>query len=122
MTQGKIFFAHPKNTFGTGIEHRALHALYTDGWDVLNPADHQAGYAEKGMAHFLELVGECEAIAYMSFEDGALGAGVAREILEAHLLDRGVFRIDPHSCEITRDTSRFSGVLSISQTRERLAA
>lgn len=124
MTEGLIYFAHPTNTYRTALETAAIEALLCDGWDVLNPADacHQDGYNDLGMPYFLDLIGSCEALAYMPFTDGPLGAGVAREVLEATLLGKPVFKINPASGQLIGLHTPFAGVLTIAQTRERLAA
>lgn len=117
-----IYFAHPKSTYGSPLEKHAIEELLRDGWDVCNPADHQAGYVERGMQHFLDLATTCGALAYLPFADGSIGAGVAREILEAQLDGKPIFKIDPVTGNVGKLTTPFAGVLTIEETRARLAA
>jgi hypothetical protein len=63
---------------------------------VVNPAEHQK---EPTMAKFLLMVEQADALAYRTFDDDFIGAGVAQEVLAAALHGKQIFRI----MDLTRD-------------------
>ena len=101
-TNMKIYFAHPINTYGTEGEATIVNALESTGYKVVNPNSEQcksrisgfrAEYNDKAisspvvMGYFVGICDGCDGSAFLAFEDGKIGAGVAKEIKS--FFDRG---------------------------------
>lgn len=100
----KCYYAHPINTYGTQQEAEDISLLESFGLEVINPADENA----RSMRYFCNLVQECDCLAFRSFQDGMIGAGVAAEIEVMH---GPVFELGP---------TIFNRKLTIRQTKQRL--
>lgn len=82
----KCYLAHPVTDYGgTRRQLRAIEVIESRGWVVENPdtPPHQEGYRHRGMGHFIDVVSACDALAFMRFPSGEIGAGVAKEIERA---------------------------------------
>ncbi|QYO75664.1 hypothetical protein [Devosia salina] len=118
--------SRPTALYDSAADIHGYAVLLSAGYSIVDPnlPLHQLGYRASGMAWFLSLIeDEADALAYMTYPDGSVGAGVAREILEAHLHGLPVFRIVDR--ELVPETEMPSRILSIAQTRAenaRLAA
>lgn len=77
----KIYYAHAINIYDTPQEERDLNLLNKLG-DVVNPNTeyHSNQYKLKGMSHFMDVVVECDMLAFRPLPDGSIPKGVAREI------------------------------------------
>ena len=133
----RIYFAHPVWTYDTEVEAAIVRDLERLGYEVVNPnsSEHQAAYAEHGMAHFTVLAASCEALAYLSETDENwgidypgnhdVGAGVAREILEMLVLGKPVYilsrGVHAEHWRVDCTGNRIPGVLTIEETRARRA-
>lgn len=86
----QCYFAHPVTDYGGERERVSVELIEGYGYGVLNPnsEENERGYRERGMQHFLDLIGECEVVAFQRFPGGEIGAGVAKEI--AHALELGL--------------------------------
>ena len=121
-----IYFARPTALYDSPSDIRGYAVLLSAGYQIVDPNSplHQLGYRASGMSWFLSLIeDEADALAYMTYPDGSIGAGVAREILEAHLHGLPVYRIVDR--ELLLETEMPQRILSIAQTRAenaRLAA
>jgi hypothetical protein len=118
MTTPSIYFARPTSLYDTPADIRGYAALISAGYRIVDPNTplHQLGYKANGMSWFLSVIeDEADALAYMTYLDGSVGAGVAREILEAHLHGLPVFRIVDR--ELVPETEMPKLILSIAQTR-----
>ncbi len=105
MEQGKIYFAHPINTYDTYYEKAALLCLgkFFERLIIENPNQpcHQKGYKAwkkkrgNGMRYFYEeVLPPCRGGAVaLPFFDGKLGAGVAGEIVWMMKKSRSVYVI-----------------------------
>jgi hypothetical protein len=127
--------------YGTDREAEDLAAIAKNtpiGTEIVNPnspefADQvetlkQEGHSDKIMAIFMDAVAVCDAIAYRTFDDDYIGAGVAQEVLTAAIHGKQIFRI----LDLTRDKGPMlfeqaglraafgPRVLTISQTRDRI--
>lgn len=86
----RMYFAHPITDYGTKRQADAIAALEAywreerprQPLEIENPDQphHQAGYAAHGMAYFKDVVESCWSLAFMRFPNGAIGAGMGREI------------------------------------------
>lgn len=129
-----IYFAHPVWTYDTWTEIAIVAGLEAEGWTVINPnaPEHQAAYLQGGMAYFTGLVAGCDALAWLGEDyrnwdimgggSDEVGAGVAREILEAIVHGKPVHYVYQHkdrwqSCPATMPST----ILSITETRARRA-
>ncbi len=139
----RIYFAHCMADYGNAREAAALAMLKLafPSVEIINPTSYQQDFNDwresspsnelRPMQYWTDLVKDCDALAYLWSEDDAgefvLGAGVAQEILTAHVWEKPVFEI-----AIVRDEfggigasleigTPFSAVLSISETRELIA-
>jgi len=85
----------------------------------LDQPHHQTGYKLGGMDYFMRVVEMCSALAFMRFPNGAIGAGVAKEILAAQLV--GIPIYDVSSSELVpNDAPR--PILSVEETRAMIAS
>lgn len=121
----KLYFAHPVNTYNKPIEQKALEILASEFPDceVVNPnaPEHEESYKKEGMEYFARMVRSTQAMAILPFDDGSIGAGIAKEALESLVQGSPVFYLSPPNLEV-RKLEGLSGlvVLTIEQTRARL--
>ena len=117
------YLAHPISEYGSVKQAKAIALIKRAGWDVLNPdtTAHQQAYQSaggKGMDYFIKLVKKCNALAFMRFPDGHIGAGVGKEMLTAFEMGIPVYEIDNG---ILVPTSKMpKNILSVDETRERI--
>ena len=80
--QKKIYFAHPVSQYGTKVESDTIKHLEDLGMKIINPnePEHCEAYETQGMQYFIDLCNKCDGCIYTTFENGAIGAGVAKEI------------------------------------------
>ncbi len=119
----KCYFAHPVSDYGGSERQRnAIAALEAAGWTVENPDTpiHQAAYRQHGMTHFIEVVEGCDALAFMRFPDGAIGAGVAKEIERALQCRKSVFDVSPGTLLHGIGDMMPEPILTVEETRSRL--
>ena len=78
----KCYYAHPLSLYDTCQETRDVKLLEKLGYKVVNPNNSiiEYAYKEKGFEVFLEEVKQCHVLAFRSFPDGSIGAGVGSEI------------------------------------------
>lgn len=100
----KIYYAHPQTWYGTEREAADLKAIAAQTpmhTEIVNPGEDKFGARTamakangwSVMAIFLEAVEKADAIAYRTFDDDYIGAGVAQEVLIAALNGHQIFRI-----------------------------
>src|SRR5690606_11353674 len=91
----KVYFAHPVSDYGTALQAAVLKELASSWHEVENPdsPQHQEGYRQHGMAYFEAIAATCDALAYLRFRDGTIGAGVAKEIAAAARAGRPIFEV-----------------------------
>ena len=107
----KVYYAHPMSWYGTEREAADVAAILRDtpnGTEVVNPAlvdlnvvsvyregepDRRKLSGAEAMQVFIGMVEQADAIAYRSFDDDRIGAGVAQEVLVAALHGKQIFRI-----------------------------
>lgn len=79
--------------------------------------EHEENYRKFGMGYFVDIVGRCDAVAFIRFPDGAVGAGVGKEIASC----KGPILDVTYGFMVPSD--RDAGpVLSVEETRARIAA
>lgn len=90
-----VYFAHPITDYGTEREVSAVNVIEGAGWQVENPNQphHQAGYDAGGMQYFERLSAACDALVFMRFPDGSIGAGVGKEIDAARGAGKPIFEL-----------------------------
>lgn len=81
-----VYFAHPINTYNTEIEKDCIELIREKfGDNIMNPSDgliqkhlqeYRKNHPDNYMTFFQDLISECNAIAYLPFRDGMVGAGV----------------------------------------------
>jgi hypothetical protein len=122
-TPKTIYFAHPISTYCTPTEERAIRALERAGFVVVNPSDevHQNSCGND-MVQWAKLAGTCDAIALLPFEDGAIGAGVMKEVDTVHSHGKPVFKIDVDGGAFSPLSQWPQGenILSVEDTRARI--
>ena len=81
----KVYYARPISLYNTPQDQRDLTTLHQLGLEVINPNKEilAARYAKEGMDVFLEAMADCQALAFRSFPDLKIGAGVVKEIAKA---------------------------------------
>lgn len=109
----KIYYAHPITTYGMTIEWMDVELLKNLGFEVVNPntPELDTAYKERGMGVFLELVRQCDALAFRGFSDGKIPAGVHKEAVEAIMNGLPVFEM-PAPLYLRK--------MTVEETRERL--
>ena len=117
----KIYYGHCQAIYGSPQDKRDVEMLIKMGFDVVNPSDpeHEAmakkmkgcGQGDRVMDYFVSLVEGCDAVAFRALPDGAIPAGVAKEIERAVMSGKPVIELP--SCISRR-------VLTVEQTREYL--
>lgn len=123
----RLYLAHPVAIYGTPYKAKLVARLQAEGWDVVDPdtPEHAAAYKARGMQHFCEVVATCDALAFEGMPGGGIGAGVAKEVLEAWVLGKPVYRVIAGGAlqrlERDRDaTMLLCEVLTVEETRARL--
>ena len=81
----KAYYARPISLYNTLQEKRDIELLNLLGFEVINPnkAELEARYQKEGMSVFIEATKDCDVIAFRSFQDGKISAGVYKEIIES---------------------------------------
>lgn len=120
------YLAHPITDYGNGQRQvAALKAIAARGWTAVSPdaAWHAAAYKERGMDHFVEVVRDCDALAFIRMPSGAIGAGVAKEIEAALACKMPVFDVTGGSMQALPSPYVMpEPVLTVDETRAELAA
>jgi hypothetical protein len=139
----KIYFAHCMKDYGNAREQIAL-GLIAERFpeaQIVNPTEYQVDFnmwrnmtnanGENPMIYWTDLVRGCDALVFLWSEDmdgeNVMGAGVAQEVLTAHVRGTPVFQIyildEPFGgLEASLDVSHvFSEVLTIDETRTLIA-
>lgn len=119
----RCYLAHPVTDYGgSDRQRKAVAAIESRGWTVENPDKpwHQDGYKRAGMEYFTDLVGDCDALAFLRFPNGRIGAGVAKEIEAA--LRKGVPTYDLSTLKFQPITGMPMELMSVEETRAEIAA
>ena len=106
----KIYYARPINLYNTKQDERDIALLLRMGFDLVNPnkEELEKSYKKYGMDAYTQVVAQCDALAFRSFYDGKISAGVYTEIETA-------LRHDKIIIELPTITS--NRVLSVEDTR-----
>jgi len=109
----KIYYARPISLYKTKQDERDIKLLEDLFTVVVNPDKEELSlrYAKEGMDVFIEAVKDCDALAFRSFPDGKISAGVKKEIDTALLLNKPVIELP---------TITETRVLSVNDTRSYL--
>lgn len=91
----KIYYARPISLYNTKQEERDLLLLVQLSFQVVNPnkEELQVRYQQEGMDVFLSAVKDCDFLAFRSFPDGKISAGVIKEINQAIELGKQVIEL-----------------------------
>ncbi len=128
----KIYFAHPINTYKTDIEEQCLDLIREElGDKILNPSDefiqrqledYKKNNPDNYMDFFSDLLSECNAIAYLPFKDGLIGAGVWYECKTINDNGGKTYEIDLENGTLNEVDFGYidSKKLSVEQTRVRI--
>jgi hypothetical protein len=110
----KIYYARPISLYNTKQEERDLKLLTDLGFEILNPnkEELQKRYKAEGMDVFIAAVKDCDALAFRSFQDSKISAGVKKEIDAALELNKPVIELP---------TITIQRVLSVEDTRTYLS-
>lgn len=80
----RVYYAHCLSIYDTPQEQRDLQIMDDLGWEVYNPNNDEcsAGYREKGMDFFFDLLrnGNFDAVVFRAIPDGRIPAGVMKEV------------------------------------------
>ena len=109
----KVYYARPISLYNTKQDERDIQQLEAMGFEVNNPnkAELVERYKTEGMEVYLQLARESDLVAFRAFQDGSIGAGVFKEVVEAIANGKPVI-------ELPTITSK--RVLSVDDTREYL--
>jgi uncharacterized NAD-dependent epimerase/dehydratase family protein len=118
----KCYLAHPVTDYGgSARQMAAIAVIEAVGWTVETPDQpiHQDAYRQHGMQHFLDVVEDCDALAFLRFADGYIGAGMAKEI--EHALRRGLDVFDVSRGYLEPIDMMPDCLLNVEQTRAKIA-
>ncbi len=111
----KIYFARPISQYGTFQDNRDIALLEKMKFEVINPAkttEVKEDYKKRGMPAYTDLVATADALAFRSFVDLKIGAGVCAEIQKAQEMGLPVFELP---------TITAQRELSVEETRQYLS-
>lgn len=111
----KCYYAHPISMYGSNQELTDIMFLTFAGLKVVNPAK-LSKFVEPmdsvtRMEYFCCIVGKCDCLAFRSFDDFKIGAGVMNEIRTMESKGGMVIELRPRL---------FDRTLTVQQTRKRL--
>jgi hypothetical protein len=92
----KVYYAHPLNYYDKSMERRDVKLLSSQGLQVINPNDdaiEKQFQLTKDFSLFTKLASASDAVAVRAFADKKLGAGVAKEALDAIAAGKIAFEI-----------------------------
>ena len=98
----RIYYAHPMSWYDTKEEEADVNELVNHG-TVINPNSQMFKQAVEMarlrgspvMQVFADYIKDCvDVVCFRRFNDGYIGAGVAREILEAAVWNKAIWEID----------------------------
>ncbi|MER9196402.1 hypothetical protein NKI13_24475 [Mesorhizobium australicum] len=125
----RLYFAHPVTDYGTKRQADAIAAL-KNHWaeqrrqplEIENPDQphHQAGYTNLGMDYFKSVVASCYSLAFMRFPNGAIGAGMGKEIMWAHVRNMQIYEL--FDGRIYQISDLPGPVLTVDETRALIAS
>ncbi len=115
MKKLKVYYAHPINLYNTPQEKRDIETLEALGFEVVNPNtdEHQKNYqayketVTYSFDYFINIVKQCDAVAFRSFIDFKISSGVGEEILVGKIV-------------IELPTLLTERILTVYETKERL--
>ena len=112
----KVYYARPINLYNTPQDARDIELIEQLGLEVVNPNKEVLAerYKKEGMDVFLEAINDCNALAFRSFPDLKISAGVVKEIEKAQELKLPVFElptITETRCLSVKDTRAYLGYL-----------
>lgn len=146
----KIYYAHPMSWYGTKAEEDDIAAISREG-ECVNPnsdafrkrVDNAKRTGFPVMDVFAQTIRDTvDVVCFRRFKDGKLGAGVAREVLEGVIWGLPVWEVfgstekkfsyagvhinkqvmfDPAQYDWPMDGLSFQDVLSVAETRDRIA-
>lgn len=93
--KAKIYYARPINLYNSPQDKRDIELMQKLGFEVINPnkEELQEKYKKEGMTVFLQAVNDCDALAFRSFPDLSISAGVKKEIDQAIGLNKPVIEL-----------------------------
>lgn len=92
----RVFFSHPISTYCTDQEDAALETLQQAGYSVINPSDAPVqASCGPDMTKWAALAASADALAFLPFPDGRIGAGVVMEVTSAQEAGRPLFALSP---------------------------
>lgn len=125
----KIYYAHPISWYGSAVEQEDISTLLSaySHATVVNPGhkhySNRAAFLKRmghnAMPYFYKVQEDCDLIAFRSFDDGKIGAGVAGEILNAVALGQAVLEITDEGL-VPFLSLTFDRILTVEETRERV--
>lgn len=126
----RLYFGHPVNSYNTELEGQLLRRIadFLHDWEIENPNQphHQEGYKHwkektgKGMDYFVkEVLPSCQGGIFLTFRDGAWGAGVYMEAEFYAKQGQPVWSITHNGCIVKVDLSTIQP-LTIEETRARI--
>jgi hypothetical protein len=95
MSKLTVYYAHPVSLYDTEQEKRDIQTLEGFGFEVCNPNCTACAelYKEAGMDGFQQIVATKDALAFRAFPDGAIPAGVLKEIMFAREAGKPVIEL-----------------------------
>lgn len=116
------YIATPVTDFGSEDQAAMITTVERWRYEVVRPdtAQHEAGYKKHGMQYFMQVVRNCDALAYMTFHLGALSAGVAQEILEAIIHGKTVYHYNRSFNQLSEERRMPAIIMSIEETRDEI--
>lgn len=115
----KLYFAHPKGTYGTKVEEKAIIALTKlfPHHEIVNPSESMHRQLAGGrITYYKQLLQSCDCLVYLPFGDEAIGSDTSTQIQAMLKKDAGVYEL--HVCkEDNMPSGMCSRVTSLDQER-----
>ncbi len=104
----KIYFAHPKSTYGTDVESNCIKIIesYFKVCDIINPATLQDDFKSYKIKnsnyrqYFKDLISSCNILVLLPFRDNRVGFGIIYEVECIH--PDNIYQIDLENSTLSK--------------------
>lgn len=121
----KLYFAHPRATYNTEIEDKAIKYITKQFPDhiIVNPnVDWIQGKANSmGFDIFFKVINTVDVIVGMTFKDGRWGMGMYREAIHGESKGKQIYELNPYNGKFNKiDNMKSIKPLSAEETYDRI--
>lgn len=120
----KIYFAHPRATYGGNRERKAIDLIKKKFPDyiVVNPniPPIQGRVGTMGFDIFFKVIDTVDFVVFMSFDDGKAGNGTWRELQYTDRKGKKIYKVNPHTGTIVETDFKDVKYCTPEETFERI--